>query len=102
MKHSSSTTVLELGRLDNWRQSTAQPFTYKLGNSTIRFQKPLVAALLAILLGVSFLSYLLASGGRRSYSNNDVHALREDHLHGPFARERKYNANYPLSMPTGD
>lgn len=62
----------------DWRQSAQQPLTYKFGNSTIRFQKPLVAALAVILFALFVLFYVAASGNKKSGYMTDLH---EDHLH---------------------
>ena len=75
MKHASSTTVLDLGGhhgLD-WRASVQSPLTYRLGNSTIRFQKPLVAAMGVIFFALVVLVYMAASGSPSHSVNYDDH-----------------------------
>ncbi len=77
MKHSMSTSaILDMGNLD-WRHSVKKPLTYKLGNSTIRFQKPLVAALSVVLVALLLLLYV-AAAGKKSHSGDGHY---EDHFH---------------------
>ncbi len=106
MRHSSSASaIIDLtGGMADWRNSVQKPLTYKMGNSTIRFQRPLVAAMAVIFMALLVLLYVAASGRRRNIS-----AIHDDHSHfsdlqhpfgGPSADRLKYNSTYPLSQPT--
>jgi soluble calcium-activated nucleotidase 1 len=106
MKHTASTSSIALDMLpmpSDWRQSANSPLTYKMGNSTIRFQRPLVAALVVIVLALCLLVYAIFNGGmKRSHKLGGYH--HEDHFHPPLmpvpAQKPAYNVTYPLSQPT--
>ena len=65
MRHSASGSSIALDMLPmpDWRQSVSKPLTYKMGNSTIRFQRPLVAAIVVIVLALCLLVYATFGGG---------------------------------------
>ena len=93
MRHSASGSSIALDMLPmpDWRQSVSKPLTYKMGNSTIRFQvrnrqaariyvlriliqliqcfqRPLVAAIVVIVLALCLLVYATTfghGGGRK-------------------------------------
>ncbi len=89
------------------RRSVRHPLMYKMGNSTIRFQKPLVAAIAVVFLALLVLVYVYAAGGRNSgHSNFDDHyhyspKLNSNSNHRSTVKPRStYNSTYPLSTPT--
>ncbi len=107
MKHSSSSPSVSLDMLpmpQDWRNGGGPSLTYKVGNSTIRFQRPLVAALAVILFAGCLILYALVGGGVKRggrYKGHHDH----DHFHMPppdavGAMKAPYNATYPLSQPT--
>ena len=80
-----------------------KPLTYKMGNSTIRFQRPLVAAMTVVFAALLVLLYVFAVGGRsRSGGSDDFGHYR----YSPRLQQQQptksysYNATYPLSTPT--
>ncbi|TRY69025.1 hypothetical protein TCAL_03817 [Tigriopus californicus] len=102
MRHSASASVLEMGGMGEWRRTVHQPWSYRMGNSTFHFQKPLVVAISVILCGLFVLVYWLASsrGQPTPYApQSPGWGLDHDHPH-LGAGLRRYNAQYPLSQPT--
>jgi len=103
MRHSASTSsILDMSSID-WRNSVHKPLTYRMGNSTIRLQRPLAAAILVVLGALLFLLYLiLAGGGKRSHRG--PYSRESDFLsHSPdllLPTPEPYNRTYPLSRPT--
>ena len=105
MKHSASGSSIALDMLPmpDWRQSVSKPLTYKMGNSTIRFQRPLVAAIVVIVLALCLLVYATFGGGtRKSASKTFSGKFHDDHFHPaePVGDPHKYNSTYPLTQPT--
>lgn len=94
MRHAASSSVLEMGSID-WRQSVQKPLAYRMGNSTIRFQKPLVAAILVV-LALLVAAYFFLGGDNKPDKPNRV-AIVADAI---AAAGDVYNATYPLTAPT--
>ncbi len=87
------------------RRSVQKPLTYKMGSSTIRFQKPLVAAMGVVFAAMLLLLYVFAVGGRRSSrSTFDDHFQYSPRLQASAGASSSssdsYNTTYPLSTPT--
>ncbi len=92
------------------RRSVHKPLTYKMGNSTIRFQKPLVAAMAVVFAALLVLLYVFAVGGRAGSRSNFDDQYHGHHQYSPSPRLQgrarqeehppSYNATYPLSTPT--
>lgn len=107
MRHSASGSSIALDMLPmpDWRQSVSKPLTYKMGNSTIRFQRPLVAAIVVIVLALCLLVYATTfghGGGRKKGASKKFSGeFHDDHFH-PHEEpvKSRYNATYPLTQPT--
>lgn len=103
MRHSASASVLEMGGMGEWRRTVHQPWSYRLGNSTLHFQKPLVAAIAVIVCGLFVLVYLVAASRGQptsSYYQNSHWQVDHDHPHQTIHLKDSYNRHYPLSKPT--
>lgn len=106
MRHSASGSSIALDMLPmpDWRQSVSKPLTYKMGNSTITFQRPLVAAIVVIVLALCLLVYATFGGGSRKSAGAKKFSgeLHDDHFHPEekAVRNRPYNSTYPLTQPT--
>ena len=87
-----------MSSLHEWRQSVQKPITYRLGNSTIRFQKPLVVAVVVIVLAVILLTYFHFKGSSRSHKYASIpEVLSHVGPVGPF--RKSINRTYPLTTP---